>query len=198
MEISYDNGRILLQCNPVSRGYAAESGNALMVQAVRQGINRIIIHVIKEACHESKRPVGKFFHNPVVPFRIFLLQAHRYSHGRISLVHVSNMPLELIEYLKSKDMVVEAYSPVAHGQILNHPEIASMAEKYGVTVAQLCIRYCVQLDALPLPKSASLVHMQENAAVDFVISDADMELLKNMEHIKDYGEHSVFPVFSGK
>lgn len=114
------------------------------------------------------------------------------------LVHVSNTPLELIEYSRSKGMVVEAYSPVAHGQILNHPEIASMAEKYGVTVARLCIRYCLQLDTLPLPKSASLAHMQENAAVDFVISDADMELLKNMEHIKDYGEHSVFPVFSGK
>lgn len=114
------------------------------------------------------------------------------------LVHVSNTPLELIEYSRSKGMVVEAYSPVAHGQILNHPEIASMAEKYGVTVARLCIRYCLQLDTLPLPKSASLAHMQENTAVDFVISDADMELLKNMEHIKDYGEHSVFPVFSGK
>ena len=114
------------------------------------------------------------------------------------LVHVSNTPLELMEYSRSKGMVVEAYSPVAHGEILNHPAIARMAEKYGVTVAQLCIRYCLQLDALPLPKSASPAHMQENAAVDFLISDGDMEQLKNIEHIKDYGEHSVFPVFSGK
>lgn len=67
-----------------------------------------------------------------------------------------------------------------------------------MTVAQLCIRYCLQLDTLPLPKTSSSVHMQENAAVDFVISDEDMEQLKNMEHIKDYGEHSIFPVFSGK
>lgn len=114
------------------------------------------------------------------------------------LVHVSNTPLELITYSRSKGMVVEAYSPVAHGEILNHPEIAGMAKKYGVTVAQLCIRYCLQLDTLPLPKTSSPAHMQENAAVDFVISDEDMELLKNMEHIKDYGEHSIFPVFSGK
>lgn len=114
------------------------------------------------------------------------------------LVHISNTSLGLIDYSKSKGMVVEAYSPVAHGEILNHPAIAQMAKKYGVTVAQLCIRYCLQLDTLPLPKSASLAHMQENAAVDFAISDADMEQLKNIEHIKDYGEHSVFPVFSGK
>ncbi len=114
------------------------------------------------------------------------------------LIHISNTPFDLIEYSKSKGMVVEAYSPVAHGVILAHPHIEEMAKKYGVTVAQLCIRYCLQLGTVPLPKTSSPVHMKENTGVDFVISDADMENLKNMEHIKNYGEHSVFPVFSGK
>ncbi|UWO25795.1 oxidoreductase, aldo/keto reductase [Marvinbryantia formatexigens] len=40
--------------------------------------------------------------------------------------------------------------------------------------------------------------MQNNAEVDFVISDADMEILKTMEQIEDYGEYSGFPVFGGK
>ena len=56
MEIPYDNGRIFFKRNPVSRGYAAESGNALTVQAARLFINRIIIHVIKEAGHKGKHP----------------------------------------------------------------------------------------------------------------------------------------------
>lgn len=114
------------------------------------------------------------------------------------LIHISNTPLDLIEYSKSKGMVVEAYSPVAHGVILQHPVIEKMAKQYGVTVAQLCIRYCLQLDTVPLPKTAVPAHMKENAEVDFSISDEDMERLKHMEHIKNYGEHSVFPVFSGK
>lgn len=38
----------------------------------------------------------------------------------------------------------------------------------------------------------------DTAQLDFIISDADMELLKNTEVIKDYGEFSHFPVFSGK
>lgn len=40
--------------------------------------------------------------------------------------------------------------------------------------------------------------MIENAKLDFIISERDMETLKNMKPLKDYGEFSVFPVFSGK
>ena len=40
--------------------------------------------------------------------------------------------------------------------------------------------------------------MKNNADVDFVISDEDMEVLKNVEKIKNYGEHGFFPVFGGK
>ncbi len=70
MEIPYDDGRILFKCDPVGRGYPAESGNALTVQAACLFGNRIIIHIIKEACHKGKRPVGKFLHKPVVLFSI--------------------------------------------------------------------------------------------------------------------------------
>ncbi|MBB3114036.1 hypothetical protein FHS18_006152 [Paenibacillus phyllosphaerae] len=45
--------------------------------------------------------------------------------------------------------------------------------------------------------SASLIS-RVNAELDFVISDADMEILKHIEHIQNYGEHSFFPVFGGK
>lgn len=114
------------------------------------------------------------------------------------LIHVSNTPLSLIEYCQSKGIVVEAYSPVAHGAILDNSEIADMAKKYGVTVAQLCIRYCLQLGTIPLPKTANSAHMKENAQVDFVISENDMERLQTFPHIDSYGEFSVFPVFSGK
>ena len=114
------------------------------------------------------------------------------------LVHVSNTPSDLIEYCQKNDILVEAYSPIAHGEILKNPEVAAMAEKYHVTVPQLCIRYTLQLNTLPLPKTANPQHMEENAAVNFVISDEDMETLKNMKPIENYGEFSIFPVFSGK
>ncbi len=114
------------------------------------------------------------------------------------LCHVSNTPLELIKYCQSKGIIVEAYSPVAHGEAMRNEKIAQIAEKYGVSIPQLCIRYDLQLGMIVLPKTANPVHMKENADVEFVISEEDMEVLKVIEKIKDYGKHSFFPVFGGK
>lgn len=73
-----------------------------------------------------------------------------------------------------------------------------MAKKYGVLPAQLCIRYVPQLGMVALPKTADPEHMKNNADVDFEISDEDMDMLKSVQKIENYGEYSVFPVFSGK
>lgn len=114
------------------------------------------------------------------------------------LCHISNSPLDLIDYCQKKGMVMEAYSPVAHGEALKNKAIADMAEKYGVTIPQLCIRFDIQLGMIVLPKTANPEHMKVNGDVDFIISDKDMEILKHVERIKDYGKHSIFPVFGGK
>ncbi len=114
------------------------------------------------------------------------------------LAHISNTPLELIQYTQDAGILVEAYSPVGHGELLKNKEIAKVAEKYCVSVPQLSIRYDLQLGLLPLPKTANPEHMKSNKDVDFVISDEDMEVLKNVEHIKDYGDASMMPVYGGK
>ena len=114
------------------------------------------------------------------------------------LVHIGNTPATLIEYCQKNGILVEAYSPVAHGEILKSEEVRAIAEKYQVTVPQLCIRYDLQLETLPLPKTANPAHMLENIKVDFEISEQDMEILKSIKPLKDYGEYSSFPVFSGK
>ena len=114
------------------------------------------------------------------------------------LAHITNTPKELIQYSEEQGMLVEAYSPVAHGELMKNDAVLKVAEKYNVTIPQLGIRYTLQLGLLPLPKTANPAHMKNNADVDFVISDEDMELLKNMEKIKDYGDASMFPVYGGK
>jgi diketogulonate reductase-like aldo/keto reductase len=113
------------------------------------------------------------------------------------LAHVGNTPFDLIAYTESKGILVEAYSPIGHGEILDNPDLKAMAQRYSVTLPQLCIRYCLQLGLLPLPKTANPQHMRGNAAVDFEISEADMQKLKTAEPIKSYGKSSVFPVYGG-
>lgn len=114
------------------------------------------------------------------------------------LTHISNTPHQLIKYLKENNILVEAYSPVAHGELLKNKDLKAMADKYGVSVPQLSIRYCLELGLLPLPKTANPAHMKNNADVDFIISKEDMEFLKNIEEIKDYGDASMMPVYGGK
>lgn len=114
------------------------------------------------------------------------------------LAHISNTPFELIDYCRQHKILVEAYSPIAHGELMKNQQVIEMAEKYGVSVPQLAIRYCLELGLLPLPKTANPKNMKNNAEVDFEISVDDMKILKNIEPIKDYGEASNFPVFWNK
>ena len=114
------------------------------------------------------------------------------------LCHISNTPAELIAFCEKNGILVEAYAPIAHGKMLKNKEIKAMADKYGVTVAQLCIRYDLQLGTVALPKTANPEHMRENTVADFVISDKDMNTLKNVAPIKSYGMMKIMPVFSGK
>ncbi|WP_321973062.1 aldo/keto reductase [Paratractidigestivibacter sp.] len=114
------------------------------------------------------------------------------------LTHISNTPFELLDYCAEKGILVEAYSPIAHGEVLGNPLIAEVAGRYGVTPAQLCIRYCLELGMLPLPKATSAEHIADDARVDFQISTEDMQTLRGAERIKDYGESSFWPVFGGK
>ena len=114
------------------------------------------------------------------------------------LAHISNTPAELIDFCQEHEILVEAYSPIAHGMVLANPLVAEVAARYGVTPAQLCVRYCLQLGLLPLPKTSNPDHIANNAQVDFQISEEDMGLLRAAEHIKDYGDSSFFPVYGGK
>ncbi len=114
------------------------------------------------------------------------------------LTHISNTPFEVMEFCEKNGILVEAYSPVAHGEMLKNAQVADMAKKYGVSIPQLCIRYTIQLGTVSLPKTANPEHMKSNAEVDFVIGDEDMEILKNMEKIQNYGSASGFPVYGGK
>lgn len=87
---------------------------------------------------------------------------------------------DTVSACREHDIVIEAYSPFAHGLIVNHPEIGEIAARYGVSAPQLCIRYLLQHGAVVLPKATSPAHIEQNAQLDFTISDADMATLDAM------------------
>ncbi len=112
------------------------------------------------------------------------------------LLHIGETPSSLLNYCRQNDILVEAYSPIAHGAALKNAELTEYAAKYGVTVPQLCIQYTLQLGTVSLPKSSNPEHIRSNVQLDFSISDEDMAALENIG--QDYGQDSRWPVFSRK
>jgi len=91
--------------------------------------------------------------------------------------HIGHIQEETTKLLNEKNIQLMAYSPLATGRIINDEDIIKMAEKYGKTTAQICIRYCIQKNAIVIPKSTKEERIISNAMVDFVISDEDMKIL---------------------
>lgn len=87
---------------------------------------------------------------------------------------VGHTQKETVAYCTERDILVEGYSPLATGAILDNENVRAIASKYDKTVAQLCIRYLLEKDILPLPKTTTPERMAENADVDFTIEAADL------------------------
>jgi diketogulonate reductase-like aldo/keto reductase len=88
---------------------------------------------------------------------------------------------DVVTFCKQHGMVVEAYSPLATGRILDDRRLAAIAAHTGRSVAQLCIRYALQHELVALPKSTHPTRIAENADMDFRISDEDMAALDAMD-----------------
>ena len=89
--------------------------------------------------------------------------------------HPSCLEKEIRDFCKKENIVVTGYSPLANGKVFECKELVEFSEKYGVSIAQLCIRYALQHDVIPLVRSVTKERIKANLNVNFVISDEDME-----------------------
>lgn len=99
--------------------------------------------------------------------------------------HIGYTPFDIIKYCQDNDIIIEAYSPIAHGRLLDNEEVKAMAKKYGVSIPQLSIRYTLQLNTVSLPKTVHEEYMKQNAEVDFEISREDMKKLFDLDKEHD-------------
>ncbi len=91
---------------------------------------------------------------------------------------------EIIKYCQKNGIVVEAWSPMGSGAVLSNEIMKKLAEKYGKTVAHMCIRWNLQKNVLPLPKSVTPSRIADNTKVfDFTISDEDMKMIDAIENV---------------
>ena len=102
--------------------------------------------------------------------------------------HPGFLQEDTVRYCRENGILVEAWSPLGTGKMLSNPVLQEISRHYGKSAAQLCIRWCLQHDALPLPKSVTPSRIQENIDVfDFEISAADMKSIDLMDNFGGSG-----------
>jgi len=102
--------------------------------------------------------------------------------------HPGYLQAEVVAFCKENDILIEAWSPLGTGKMLNDPTLLEIASNYAVTVAQLCIRWCLQNGTLPLPKSVTPERIKQNLNVyHFEISESDMKRIDALPYIGGSG-----------
>jgi diketogulonate reductase-like aldo/keto reductase len=99
-------------------------------------------------------------------------------------VHPFNTRFEIANFCKKHSIVVEAYAPLVRALRMKHPTIVSLSKKYSCSPAQLLVRWSLQHDYVPLPKSVKKTRILENAEIGgFDIEEGDM---KTMDELDEY------------
>ena len=110
-------------------------------------------------------------------------------------VHPGYMQEAAVAYSKRNKVLVQAWSPLGRGQLLQSPVMTEMAAKYGKSAAQLSLRFLVQKGIVPIVKASKEGRMKENMDIfDFEISWEDMSVLECMPQTAWSGEHPDFVI----
>lgn len=88
----------------------------------------------------------------------------------------------LLEACAERDVALIAYSPLGTGRHLSNRTVADVAARVGRTPAQVLLRWCIQRDALVIPKSTHRDRIEENGRLfDFALSDEDVAALDALD-----------------
>ena len=102
--------------------------------------------------------------------------------------HPGQLQEEIRDYCRRNGIQVEAYSPFGTGKILQNETLSAIASHYGKSTAQLCLRWSLQHDVIPLPKSVNPERMRQNTDIfDFEITPSDMKAIDEMPYIGGSG-----------
>ena len=97
--------------------------------------------------------------------------------------HPGYIQKDVVDFDKKHGIVVEAWSPLGRERVFKDKLLNKLAEKYGKSVAQICLAFALQMDVVPLPKSSSVERMKQNMDIDFELEKGDFEKIVNMEEM---------------
>lgn len=94
------------------------------------------------------------------------------------------------KFCLENDILVEAWSPLGSGSMLSNLKLKEIAGRYNKSVAQICIKWCLQNGVLPLPKSQTPLRILENISVSgFEMTTEDINAINDMPYFGGSGLH---------
>lgn len=96
--------------------------------------------------------------------------------------HPGKSQTELVRFCQSNDLLVEAWSPLGQGNVLDHPVLTEIAQSHQKTPAQICIRWCLQNNVVALPRSNTPERIESNFNVfDFSLNEEEMRKIDALD-----------------
>ncbi|MDQ0273631.1 aldo/keto reductase [Cytobacillus purgationiresistens] len=97
---------------------------------------------------------------------------------------------ELREYCKGKNIKLEAWAPIARGNLSDEPTLRFIASKHDKTPAQVILRWHLQNEVIIIPKTINEARLQENADIfDFELSLDEMGQIDALNMNERYGSN---------
>lgn len=94
---------------------------------------------------------------------------------------------EIIDYCKKNNILIQAYSPLGRGHVVNSDEMNGLAKKYHKTPAQLTLAWCLQKGFIPLTRTTKYSRLKENLDIfDISISTEDLDKISNLPTDLEY------------
>ncbi|MDQ0361484.1 aldo/keto reductase [Breznakia pachnodae] len=104
--------------------------------------------------------------------------------------HPGQMENDTLIFCRENEILVEAYSPLGNGAMLQNDELIQISNKYKKSVAQLCLRWAQQNGTIPIPRASNSKQLKENIDIfDFQISNDDMKIINEMNYFAGSGQH---------
>lgn len=106
-------------------------------------------------------------------------------------LHPSHNQDETVKFCRNNNILVEAWGPLSTGRIFKVKEMQDIADKYNKSIAQITLRWHIQNEILPLPKSVTPSRIKENSMIfDFELLKEDMDLIQNLKGCEGSGVDS--------
>ena len=127
-----------------------------------------------------------------LPHHLMSLSAHSSLRPMVNQLeyHPGYSQEAAVAYCQARNILVQAWSPLGKRRVLGDPLVCSLAEKYGASPAQICLKFALQRGVVPLPKSSSRQRMEENlAAQSLTLTQEELSRIRTMPQTGWSGEH---------